>query len=517
MMTTKRAKFKKYVLGDEEKLQARKPQTKKPPPKEKTKQSWPTEAKLGRMQTFLNMMTPAEKEKFRDSTLNSKEKLQTRKSTTLLSRETSPHTNRAFTGVLPSRETGPHISQVLRQLAKIPERCEECGGEHPTHVCIKRFKRLRRPEPPTPKSPQPKMTTLDTSNDDLTGSDTLYDSEESKEDTPATSPTRLTKTVTFDLPRDTPSDEFTTTTQELSKPEAEDPMDKLTNDVDNCQTQTATFQNDEANERLVHAARLRKTSDNMYMSNRKSMNLRTYIHTMHQRTETAALLDSGATENFMNLTYTKWLKLPFKCLTQERPLYNVDGSTNKSGSIKYYVDLEMQTGTKRTNMRFFLTDMGDHKVILGYLWFAANQPKIDWAQGWIDTTQLPLIIRSTNVLKAQFNPSTRNLPDLTEEEILYIRRIHIEPRIARQTMSSTLAEENDKPHLDPIPTEYRRHHKVFSEEATQRFPELRIWDHAIELKPGAPSTLPGKIYTLSQLELQELAKFIKEHLAKGYI
>jgi len=177
----------------------------------------------------------------------------------------------------------------------------------------------------------------------------------------------------------------------------------------------------------------------------------------------------------------------------------------------------MQMGTKQTNMCFFLTDMGDHKVILGYLWFAANQPKIDWARGWIDTMQLPLIIHSTTALKAQFNPNTHNLPDPTEEEILYIGRIHIEPRIARQTMSSTLAEENNKPHPDPIPAEYRRHHKVFSEKAAQRFPESRIWDHAIKLKPGAPSTLPGKIYALSQLELQELAKFIKEHLAKGYI
>jgi len=65
--------------------------------------------------------------------------------------------------------------------------------------------------------------------------------------------------------------------------------------------------------------------------------------------------------------------------------------------------------------------------------------------------------------------------------------------------------------------EYQRHQKVFSEEAAQRFPESRVWDHAIELKTGAPSTLPGKIYALSQLELQELQKFIKEHLAKGYI
>jgi len=230
-----------------------------------------------------------------------------------------------------------------------------------------------------------------------------------------------------------------------------------------------------------------------------------------------ALLDSGAMENFMNLTYAKWLKLPFKRLAKEHPLFNVDGLTNKSGSIKYYVDLEMQMGTKQTNMRFFLTDMGDHKVIVGYPWFAANQPKIDWAQGQIDTTQLLLILRSSNVLKPQFDPSTHDLPDPTESKILYIGRIHIEPRIACQTMSSTLVEEHDRPHLDPIPAEYRCHHKVFSKEATQCFPESCMWDHTIELKPGAPSILPGKIYTLLQLELQELQKFVKEHLAKGYI
>jgi len=219
----------------------------------------------------------------------------------------------------------------------------------------------------------------------------------------------------------------------------------------------------------------------------------------------------------MSLAYAKWLKLPFKRLPYERPLYNVDGTTNKTGLLKYYVDLQVQTGTKRTNMRFFLTDMGDHKLILGYPWFAANQPKIDWARGWIDTTQLPLILRDARAEKPQFNPNTHDLSELSETEVLYIGRIYVEPRIARQTMSSTLAEEHDKPRLNPIPAEYQRHHKVFSEEAAQRFPESRIWDHAIELKPGAPSTLPRKIYALSQLELQELAKFVKEHLAKGYI
>jgi len=279
----------------------------------------------------------------------------------------------------------------------------------------------------------------------------------------------------------------------------------------------ANCENDEADIHLVHAAWLRKTLDNIYMSNQKSMSLRAYIHAAHRRTEVPALLDSGATENFMSLAYTKWLKLSFKRLPHERPSFNVDGTMNKTGSLKHYVDLQVQTGTKRTNMRFFLTDLGDHKVILGYPWFTTNQPKIDWARGWIDTAQLPLILCDAKAEKPQFNLSTHNLPDPTDSEILYIGRITITSQISHQTTSSTLVEEHDKPNLTPIPAEYRRHHKVFSEEATQCFPESCVWDHAIELKPSAPATLPGKIYTLSQLELQELAKFVKEHLAKGYI
>jgi len=276
-------------------------------------------------------------------------------------------------------------------------------------------------------------------------------------------------------------------------------------------------ENDEADAHLTHATQLRKTLDNVYMSNQKSMSLKAYVHTAYRRTKTPALLDSGATENFMSLMYAKWLKLPFKHLPYERPLLNVDGTTNKTGSLKYYVDLQVQTGTKRTNMRFFLTDLGHHRVILGYPWFAVNQLKIDWARGWIDTIQLPLILRDAKAEKPQFNPSTRDLPDPVDSETLYIGRITVMSQIARQTTSSMLAEEHDRPNLTLILMEYRHHRKVFSEEAMQRFPESRVWDHVIKLKLGAPSTLPRKIYTLSQLELQELQKFVKEHLAKGYI
>ena len=48
-----------------------------------------------------------------------------------------------------------------------------------------------------------------------------------------------------------------------------------------------------------------------------------------------ALLDSEATENFMSLDYAKWLHLPIKSLKDPHPLFNVDGTTNKQGDIKF--------------------------------------------------------------------------------------------------------------------------------------------------------------------------------------
>ena len=134
------------------------------------------------------------------------------------------------------------------------------------------------------------------------------------------------------------------------------------------------------------------------------MTVRCYIHSITKRAETTALVDSGATENFINLSYTKWLQLPIRRMTTPCKLYNVDGTENKAGQLQYFTDLQVQTGTTRTPLRFFLSDLGEHKAILGYPWFAAEQPNIDWKRGWIDHSQLPIILRAPNAQKARFTP-----------------------------------------------------------------------------------------------------------------
>src|SRR6267142_2753089 len=161
---------------------------------------------------------------------------------------------------------------------------------------------------------------------------------------------------------------------------------------------------------------IRTDTSDVYISARKSMTIRTYVHTMAKRAEMIALLDSGATENFLNLTYARWLKIPIKRLSQTRTLLNVDGTENRSGQLEFYADLQVRTENDITKLRFFLSDLGEHKAILGYPWFAAVQPKIDWKKGWIDHMQLPIILQTSDAKKATFISKTRNVPHPTHHD-----------------------------------------------------------------------------------------------------
>jgi hypothetical protein len=217
---------------------------------------------------------------------------------------------------------------------------------------------------------------------------------------------------------------------------------------------------------------IRSSNTDVYISARKSMTVRTYIHSKSKRTEAVALLDSGATENFMELKYAEWLQLPIKRLPEPRRLLNVDGTLNKGGTLQYYTDLKVQTGTQYVALRFFLSELGENKMILGYPWFAAVQPNIDWKRGWIDHTQLPIVIRAPDAAKAVFTPRTKNVPRPIHHDQYYIGRVTIHPGKAQEEPVEDMFPNRHKATapIEPIkgiPAEYQRHSKVFSEEASQ--------------------------------------------------
>jgi len=174
---------------------------------------------------------------------------------------------------------------------------------------------------------------------------------------------------------------------------------------------------------FIASAWTRKQTDDVFLSNQKSIMLRYYAHSSRKCMEGIMLLDSGATENFMSLEYAKWLGLPIKWLPKPHTLLNVDRTLNKQGKLEYYTDLQVQMGLQWQNMQFFLSNLGEQKAILGYPWFVAVQPKIDWAKGWIDTLQLPIVLCTHDAHWARFLPRSTQTKPLQNEETLLIRRI----------------------------------------------------------------------------------------------
>jgi len=96
-----------------------------------------------------------------------------------------------------------------------------------------------------------------------------------------------------------------------------------------------------------------------------------------------ALLDSGATENFLDLKAWKELGIGWCRLKKPIPVRNVDGTSNSAGSVEYYCWLKIRLGGQEERMRFFLTNLGDDRFILGYPFLYIFDLKVSWKDGWL--------------------------------------------------------------------------------------------------------------------------------------
>jgi hypothetical protein len=178
-------------------------------------------------------------------------------------------------------------------------------------------------------------------------------------------------------------------------------------------------------------------------------------------------------------------------------------------------------------MRFLITDLGLEDLILGYPWLAAFEPQFQWKDAIIDTKYLLIIIQSLDWCSLWIKPiishidtslnriATEPLSDAEKDQIVreLMEQGHRSANISTQLVQNV--QQYTKEVL--IPPEYQRHQKVFSEEESHQFPPSRPWDHAIELKEGAPKALDCKIYPMTPAEDEALLKWIKEERAKGYI
>jgi hypothetical protein len=214
-----------------------------------------------------------------------------------------------------------------------------------------------------------------------------------------------------------------------------------------------------------------------------------------------ALIDSSAMENFINYrTVVQW-RLNTKDLWHPCKVYNVDGTENQGGIISKSCVLCVQRGEQQIAQQFYVTNLGQDHVILGYPWLWEFNPEIDWEEGQLIGEEVKL--EEIGITWEEYKKWQTKICKMH-----FAQDWAIEGREQQQQESMEARE---------IPKEYQRHHKVFLDQQATRFPLSRLEDHAIKLIPSAPETINCKVYPLTLAEQEATKKFLEENERLGYI
>ena len=208
-----------------------------------------------------------------------------------------------------------------------------------------------------------------------------------------------------------------------------------------------------------------------------------------------ALLDSGATCNFIDRTIVLKLKLPVTKLEYPEQLRLADGSEASDGRITEKVELTLLVGSgfEPYNDIFLVTSLGIPRLVLGIPFFRSMKPQIDWELRTIRSPDyvLPSI---SKVSPEEFN----NLEGA--KGAIYLRSFDTTPPSPEEV----------------VPTEYQEYLDVFAKKSADTLPLHRTFDHRIPLVEGKTPGF-GPIYSLSGVEQDALREYLDDNLAKGFI
>jgi len=87
--------------------------------------------------------------------------------------------------------------------------------------------------------------------------------------------------------------------------------------------------------------------DSVFVNKSNSVQIEFVVISYKRETKEIGLLNTGATENFIDSETVKKLCLGMKELPYQRPIFNVNGTPNRQGKISHYCDLMVSQGNLR--------------------------------------------------------------------------------------------------------------------------------------------------------------------------
>ena len=121
---------------------------------------------------------------------------------------------------------------------------------------------------------------------------------------------------------------------------------------------------------------------------KSSFNIPITLWVYGHKVQTEALVDSGATTNFLDRRFVEKNHLVTTKLATPYKVTNADGTPNKSGRITHYVRTYLGIGTHCLKHLCLITDL-DKAAIMGYTFLYKHNPEIDWRNGEWEFTRCP--------------------------------------------------------------------------------------------------------------------------------
>jgi predicted aspartyl protease len=178
------------------------------------------------------------------------------------------------------------------------------------------------------------------------------------------------------------------------------------------------------------------------------------------------LIDSGASKNFLDISWAQSNNIPLMELSTPRRVIGIQGK-ELSHQIRFKARLEIEVEGRTFKQVFFAMPTGETKLILGLEWLEESNPVIDWKTKHISWRTEPIQARTASI--------------------------------------------------DDLPEEFKEFADVFSEEKFKRIPDHRPYDCAIDFKDGAELPKPARPIPLSPAESIALREYLDEEIAAGKI
>ncbi|KAJ3752042.1 hypothetical protein EV360DRAFT_55914, partial [Lentinula raphanica] len=106
--------------------------------------------------------------------------------------------------------------------------------------------------------------------------------------------------------------------------------------------------------------------NNIARNKKSSFRLSVTLWVYGFKVQAEALVDSGATTNFIDKRYVERNHLVTNKIAQPYRVLNADGTPNVAGEIKEYVRAYVQIGSHKTIQYLYVTQLGDKDMMIGY-------------------------------------------------------------------------------------------------------------------------------------------------------